>query len=86
VAGGFAARHYPALQALGLYADNAVIVESFSGVQWVGLDQIRSRYLDLFNRLTFLENTHEFLDLKQDSEDNATVRVRQRAKVTELKS
>jgi Ricin-type beta-trefoil lectin domain len=73
-------------QAMSLFAPNAVITDDASKTQWVGLAQIRSRYIETFKRYQFLENVDEFIDLKQDSEISATVRVTQTGKDLDLSS
>jgi ketosteroid isomerase-like protein len=71
-------------KALSLYAPDAEIIDAASGTKWVGLNQIRSRYVDDFGMHKYLENNDEFIDLKQDSPISATVWVTQTGTVSNL--
>lgn len=71
-------------RALSLYAANAEVVDASTHTTWAGLDEIRSRYIDTFSRFEFLENKDEFIDLVQDSDVSATIRVTQTGTVLDL--
>ncbi len=77
-------KHTDVQKALSLYAPDAEIIDAASGTKWIGLDQIKSRYVDTFNQFKFLENNDEFGDLQQDSPISATVWVTQTGTVLNL--
>lgn len=72
-------------QALSLYTDTAVITDTASGTQWIGLDQIRQRYVDIFKQYQFLENNDVLADF-QHSNITATVTLTQTGRVKDLNS
>lgn len=72
-------------QALSLYTDNATITDVRSSKQWSGIEQIRSRYQDIFAQAPLIEDIHEILDVKIE-QDKVTVKVRQHGKLFDLKT
>lgn len=72
-------------KALSLYADTAVITDTASGTQWIGLDSIRQRYEDTFKQYQFLENNDVLADF-QYSDITATVTLTQTGRVKDLNS